>query len=68
VATQSLKGGTLWRTDFRGKRDFHLKIWALSPFCDFSPKKKVIPHAITIFRTTMVIGICNESKEDDESR
>jgi len=45
-----------------------MKILALSPLCDFSPKKKLIPHAITIFRTTMVIGICNESKEDDESR
>jgi hypothetical protein len=68
VTTRSLKSGTLWRIDFKKKRDFHLKIWALLPFGNFLPKKNVIPHAITIFRTTTIIGICNESKEDDESK
>ncbi len=30
MATQSLKTGTFWQTDFKKKRDFHLKICTLS--------------------------------------
>jgi hypothetical protein len=40
VATHSLKGGAVWRIDFKKKGDFRQKNWAVSPFGDFSPPKK----------------------------
>ncbi len=40
MANHSLKRGALWRIDFKEKDDFRQKIWAVSPFGDFSPKKK----------------------------
>ncbi len=40
MATRSLKRSALWRIDFKKKGDFRQKIWAVSPFGNFSPKKK----------------------------
>jgi len=40
VANHSLKRGAVWRIDFKEKEDFRQKIWAVSPFGDFWPKKK----------------------------
>jgi hypothetical protein len=37
--TPSLKRGAVWRIDFKKKGDFRQKIWAVSPFGDFLPKK-----------------------------
>jgi hypothetical protein len=32
--------GIVWLIDFFLKRDLHKKIWVVSPFGDFSPKKE----------------------------
>jgi hypothetical protein len=53
VVTSSLKRGAIWRIDFKKKEDFRQKIWAVSPFGDFSPKKNVVqsnhqPHIVTV--------------------
>jgi len=39
VATRYLKRGAVCRVDFEEKEDFRQKIWAVSPFGDFSQKK-----------------------------
>jgi hypothetical protein len=41
VATRSLKRDAFWRIDFKKKGDFRQKIWAVSAFEDFSPKKQM---------------------------
>ncbi len=41
MATRSLKRGAFWRIDFKKKGDFRQKIWAVSHFGDFSPKKQM---------------------------
>jgi len=43
VATRSFKRGAFWRIDFKKKGHFPQKIWAVSPFGDFSPKKQMVP-------------------------
>jgi len=53
VVTRSLKRGAIWRIDFKKKEDFRQKIWAVSPFGDFSPKKNAVqsnhqPHIVTV--------------------
>jgi hypothetical protein len=40
VATRSLKTGTIWQNYFKKKGDFNQKFFAVSPFGEFSPKKK----------------------------
>jgi len=34
------KRGAVWRIDFKKTGDFLAQIWAVSPFGDFSPKRK----------------------------
>ncbi len=41
MATRSLKRDAFWRIEFKKKGDFPQKIWAASPFGDFSPKKQM---------------------------
>jgi hypothetical protein len=53
VVTRSLKRGAVWRIDFKKKEDFRQKIWAVSPFGDFSPKTNDVrsnhqPHIVTV--------------------
>ncbi len=43
MATRSLKRGAVREIDFKEKGDFRQKLWAVSPFGDFSPKQKKLP-------------------------
>ncbi len=39
MTTLSLNRGAIWQIDFKERGDFRQKIWAVSPFVKFSPKK-----------------------------
>jgi hypothetical protein len=44
LTTRSSERRAVWRIDFKKKRAFCYRIWALSPFGDFQPQSKRADH------------------------